>query len=114
MLTVLQHFTTEDQQQYIGDIFTLNFNLDKLVNGAPQVAAVEENKLKKVNVAGHYQRVRMHAIILYGALKDRLQKPNCPCKVCSVHLFSHPTTIVSFANYKSLWVRRYPIVLIYS
>ena len=83
MFTMLRYFKTEDRQQCVERIHRLNFNLDKLVNGAPQTAAVGKNKLRTVNI-GHYQQVRRHAIILYGALKERLQISSCLCKVCSL------------------------------
>lgn len=87
MFTMLRHFRKEDRKQYIDRIHRLNSNLDKLVNGVPQPPAVEVNKQQGVNVAEHYQRVRRHAIILYGALKERLQiSSSCLCKVCTVHL----------------------------
>ena len=78
VFTMLRHFTAEDREQCIKRISRLNVNLDRLVNGAPQV---EANKLNKVNAARHYQRVRRHAIILYSSLKERLQKSSCHCTV---------------------------------
>ena len=89
---ILQHFTKEDREQYIERIHRLNFNLDKLVNGALHTAVAEANKPPKVNVAVHYQRVRNHAIILYGAIKERLS--GCLCKVCTVHLFYYIKTLL--------------------
>lgn len=84
MFGMLRNFTREDRDQYIERIHRLNINLNMLVNGAPPTVAVEANKLKKVNVARHYQRARKHAIILYGALKERLQISSCPCKVYTI------------------------------
>ena len=86
MFTMIRYFRKEDRNQYIDRIHRLNSNLDKLVNGIPQPPAVEVNKQQGGNVAEHYQRVRRHAIILYGALKERLQVSSCLCKVCRVHL----------------------------
>lgn len=86
MFIMLRHFKSKDRKQCIERIHRLNFNLDKLVNGAQKAAALEANKLRK-DVARHYQRVRKHAIILYSALKERLQISSCQCKVCTVHLF---------------------------
>ena len=91
MFGMLRNFTREDRDQYIERIHRLNINLNMLVNGAPPTVAVEANKLKKVNVARHYQRARKHAIILYGALKERLQISSCTCEVCTVHLLYHDT-----------------------
>lgn len=83
MFIMLRHFKRKDREQCIERIHRLNSNLNMLVNGA---AALEANKLRK-DVARHYQRVRKHAIILYSALKERLQISSCQCKVCTVHLF---------------------------
>lgn len=87
MFRVLQHFTKEDRVQCITRLHRLNRNLRELVDGAPQTAVVEANKFPKFNVAGHYQRVRKHAIMLYDSLKEKLQKSHCLCKVCTIHLF---------------------------
>ena len=92
MFGILRHFTKEDREQYIERIHRLNFNLDKLVNGAPQIAAA--NKFRNVNVAPHYQRVRKHAIVLYDALKEKLSR--CHCKVCTVYLFYYIRTFSGF------------------
>lgn len=92
MFTMLQNFSKADREQYIERIHRLNFNLDKLVKGAP---VAEANKPPKVNVAVHYQRVRNHAIILYGAIKERLS--GCLCKVCTVYLFYYIKPLLTAA-----------------
>ena len=82
MFGMLRNFTVEYREQCIERLHRLNFNLDKLVNAAPQRAAVAKSgSPKEVNLAGYYQRVRNHAINLYDALKERLQISSCHCKV---------------------------------
>lgn len=116
MLSILKSFNQVDRKECMDRIDKLNSNLYKLVNGAPQTTAVESTIPHAANVTGHYQRVRNHAMILYDALKEKLQGTSCLCKVC-VHrlLFCHAKllSIVSFANYRFLSMRRY-IVLIYT
>lgn len=114
MFGMLRNFTKEDREQYIERIHRLNFNLDKLVNGAPQTAAVAKNEsLNEVNFAGYYQQVRNHAINLYDALKERLQISSCHCKVYGPLTYL-TFLMVSFANQESLWMRRYLIGQIFS
>ena len=90
MVTMLKHFKKTDCEQCLERINRLNSNLGRLVNGAPQIAAVEASQFQK-DAVGHYQRVRKQAIILYGALKERLQISSCTCEVCTVHLLYHNT-----------------------
>ena len=84
---MLKYFRKEDREHCIERIHRLNFNLDKLVNGAPIIAAVEVDEPQRASVARHYQRVRNHAITLYGALKERLQVSSCLCEVCTTVRF---------------------------
>lgn len=88
MFTMLKHFSKEDRDQWIDRIHRLNSSLYKLVNGAPPITAVETNIPHAANVARHYQRVRNHAMTLYGALKEKLQVTSCRCKVCMHHLYT--------------------------
>ena len=80
MFIMFQHFKKKDRDECIERIHRINTNLGRLVNGAPQTPTVKANKLQK-DVTRHYQRVRKHAVILYGALKERLQISSCLCKV---------------------------------
>ena len=79
MFTMFRHFRRRDRDECIERIHRLNTNLHRLVNGA---ATAKANKHKK-DVAGHYQRVRKDAIILYVALREGLQISRCLCKVCT-------------------------------
>jgi len=57
----------------------LNYDLDKLVNGARQARTISAPS--KLNVAEHYKRVRWHSMLLYSALKEKLEI-TCACQVC--------------------------------
>ena len=49
MFRMLQHFTKEDREQYIECIQRMNVNLDKLLNGTQETAAVEDRKSTRLN-----------------------------------------------------------------
>ena len=114
MYIAFQHFQKGDRVETIERIHRINTNLNRLVNGAPQTPTVKADKLQK-DVTRNYQRVRKHAMTLYGALKDRLQISSCLCKVRTIHLFYYINTS-SFPplTTKFLWTRRCPIVLFYN
>lgn len=114
MRIMFQHFQKKDRDETTERIIRITTNLDRLVNGALQTPTVKADKLQK-DATRNYQRVRKHAMTLYGALKDRLQISSCRCKVCTIHLFYHKN-ISSFPplTTKFLWMRRCPIVLFYN
>lgn len=81
MFISLWHFGAKEREQRIERIHRLNQNLSMIVNGAPPQGTVEGKPRK--GVAGQYQRVRNHAITLYGALKEKFQTSSCSCNVCT-------------------------------
>jgi len=88
MLRVLRHFPKEYREAQISRIHRLNFNLDKVVAGSPPIIrapGVSKRAYTKPNniVMGQYHRVRMHAVMVYKVLSEKLQAPTCLCKVCS-------------------------------
>ena len=108
MYIMFQRFQKNDRVETIVRIHRINTNLNRLVTQTPIV------KVDKL-VTRNYQRVRKHAMTVYGALKDRLQISSCLCKVCTIYLFYYINTS-SFPplTTKFLCTRRCPIVLCYN
>lgn len=84
MLNVLAFGLSEEyRSRQLTQMRNLNYDLDKLVNGArqPKTTGIKQSP-GKINVAEYYKRVRGHAMVLYSALKEKLETPCVICQVC--------------------------------
>ena len=107
MLRVLRDFTKEYREAQKERIHRLNSNLDKLVNGTPPVvnAQLRRNKSSQVSYSN---RVRKHAMMLYSILREKLQAPTCPCKVCALPVY--PTKRAPF-SYLQSWANSFHSII---
>ena len=73
--------SAEYRNTRLQQIRNLNEDLERLVDGSrrARITTVQQTN-PKANVAGHYERVRRHAMVLYDTLKEQFQPP-CACPV---------------------------------